>query len=235
MYLIRLDDASEHMDLGRWEKVEEILDTYNVRPIFGIIPDNKDPKLLKYNENSNFWELMHSWIDKGWTPAMHGYQHLYSTTEGGINPVNKKSEFAGLPLEQQKLMIEKGYNILIKNNILPDIFFAPSHTFDDNTLKAIKDKTSIKVISDTIAVHTYYQDGFYFIPQQSGKCRRLPLKTVTICLHPNTMEEEDFQELRGFLIENQKSIASYSSDMLVNHKIRIVDKILRWLYFARKR
>lgn len=39
---------------------------------------------------------------KGWIIALHGYEHVFETTSGGINPVNNKSEFAGVNLEKQK-------------------------------------------------------------------------------------------------------------------------------------
>ena len=52
-YLIRLDDASEYMDLDKWSRMEELLDKYNIKPIFGIIPDNQDPKLV-YFESEEF-------------------------------------------------------------------------------------------------------------------------------------------------------------------------------------
>ena len=44
MYLIRLDDASEYMDVERWRHVECVLDKHGVKPLVGIIPENHDPK-----------------------------------------------------------------------------------------------------------------------------------------------------------------------------------------------
>lgn len=41
-YIIRLDDASEIMNVSAWERIEELLDNYNIKPIVGIIPNNKD-------------------------------------------------------------------------------------------------------------------------------------------------------------------------------------------------
>ena len=126
-YILRLDDASDHMDLEKWICIEKLLDRYEVKPIFGIIPQNGDESLVsKYEKNPAFWDLMHNWIDKDWIPAMHGYEHRYVTKNGGINPVNKRSEFAGLPYEEQAEKIKKGYQILVEHGIAPEIFFAPS-------------------------------------------------------------------------------------------------------------
>lgn len=46
-YIIRLDDASEIMNVSTWERIEELLDNYNIKPIVGIIPNNKDTLLNK--------------------------------------------------------------------------------------------------------------------------------------------------------------------------------------------
>lgn len=48
MYILRLDDASEYRDLGKWRRMTELLRKYNIKPIFGVIPDCKDPELTKY-------------------------------------------------------------------------------------------------------------------------------------------------------------------------------------------
>lgn len=42
MYLIRLDDASEFMDIDKWTTMEILLDNYRIKPIVGVIPDNND-------------------------------------------------------------------------------------------------------------------------------------------------------------------------------------------------
>ena len=52
MYLIRLDDASEYMDLEKWTRISNLLDKYGIKPIFGIIPNNRDDTLIsKYRYN----------------------------------------------------------------------------------------------------------------------------------------------------------------------------------------
>ena len=113
-YILRLDDASDYMDIEKWMRMERLLDKYQIKPIFGIIPKNGDESLVsKYQQNPEFWSLMHSWIDKGWIPALHGYEHRYVTEDGGINPVNKRSEFAGLSYEEQAEKIRKVYQLLV--------------------------------------------------------------------------------------------------------------------------
>lgn len=215
--------------------MEKLLDKYEVKPIFGIIPKNGDESLVsKYEQNPNFWSLMHSWIDKGWTPAMHGYEHRYVTKEGGINPVNKRSEFAGLPYNEQTEKIRDGYRILLLHNVKPKIFFAPSHTFDENTLKAIKNETPIRIISDTVAWSVYKRGDFYFIPQQSGNVRKLPFKTVTFCYHPNTMNDKAYQELEKFIMRHKTEFTCSTNLILNKRKKNLFDSILQRLYLARR-
>ena len=81
MYLLRLDDASRYMNKSNWEKMEQLLDRYSIKPIIGIIPDNQDKELLKYGEVEGFWELAKNWQDKGWIIALHGCTHVYETEE----------------------------------------------------------------------------------------------------------------------------------------------------------
>jgi hypothetical protein len=126
---------------------------------------------------------------------------------------------------------------LAEKGIKPDIFFAPSHTFDENTLKAIEKETPIRIISDTIATDVYRKGSFCFIPQQSGVVRNLPFKTVTFCYHPNTMKEKDYSALEQFLELNRQDFSRVDiKDLLgTSRKKNLVDNIFNWLYFARCR
>ena len=235
MYLMRLDDASEYMDIKKWKRMEELLDKYRIKPIYGIIPANEDPELLKYGRVEGFWNLMVSWKDKGWVPALHGYTHVFETDDGGINPVNSRSEFAGVSLDRQRQKIREGYTTLKEHGILPTVFFAPAHTFDKNTLVALKEESPIRVISDTVANDVYFDDGFYFIPQQSGHCRKLPFKTTTLCYHPNIMRDSDFYELEIFIRNNRTSFKEYNDVVLSKRTQSVYDKLIQLLYFWRRK
>lgn len=231
MYLIRLDDASEYMNIKKWMQMERLLDKYKIKPIYEIIPANQDPNLLSYEKVNEFWGLICQWKNKGWIPALHGYTHVFETNEGGINPVNSRSEFAGVPFERQCQKIRDGMKILREHEIIPEIFFAPAHTFDENTLRALKKESEIRVISDTIASDVYYEDGFYFIPQQSGRCRRLPFKVVTFCYHPNIMNNEDFNRLELFLEKYSGNFDIFHYKILRERRLGIIDRVIRSLYF----
>jgi predicted deacetylase len=236
MYYLRLDDASPFANQANWSKMENLLDKYGVKPIVGIIPDNQDPSMLKnYQQNLSFWDDALRWQSKGWLIALHGYHHLYTTTEGGINPVHQRSEFAGLPMQLQKDMLQKGCAILRSHHIEPKAFFAPSHTFDEQTVTALLEGTSIRMISDTIAWNVYWKNGMFYLPQQAGRVRRLPFRFTTFCYHPNTMNDSAFEILESFLKKNQSKFGDPSSFALKKRHLSLFDRALRALYLHRKK
>ncbi len=235
-YYIRLDDASENMNLTAWKRVAALLNEWEIKPLFGIIPFNQDPQLLsKYEKNPEFWSLVQSWLDRGWTPALHGYDHSYCSQCSGINPVNPRSEFAGVSLDLQKVKIREGMKVLKERAIVPQFFFAPGHTFDLNTLTALKDESDIRIISDTMANNVYKKYDFYFIPVQSGRPRRLPFKCTTICLHPNTMTDSAFLDLEAFLRKYHSKIGCFDEIKLTERKMSVYDTFLQKLYYFSRR
>ena len=236
MYVIRLDDASDYNNLSNWNRMEKILNSYSIKPIVGVIPNNQDSSMVKvYKKNNDFWKKVKQWQKSGWIIAMHGYDHVYITDDGRINPIQKRSEFAGVSLKKQEDKIKNGIEIFKSNGIIPDVFFAPSHTFDENTLLALKKNSDIRIISDTIANNIYFENDFYFLPQQSGRVRKLPFKFVTFCYHPNTMCDSDFNELENFIKENRNKFNGLDIKNLTKRNKNILDKFLSLLYFARRK
>ena len=232
-YIIRLDDASEKRNIDNWDRIEGLLDNYNIKPLVGIIPDCQDPMMSHYSVDLNFWDRVNSWIKKHWTIAMHGYQHVYTTKCGGINPVNFRSEFAGESIEIQRKKIGSGIAIMKSHGIDPKVFFAPSHTFDENTIEALKEESEISIISDTIAFDVYSKYGITFVPQQSGKVRNLYFRIVTFCYHPNIMKEKDFEILESFIKKHNKKFVPFPVDKC-DRKQTLFDKMLRCIYFLRR-
>ncbi|WP_311516628.1 DUF2334 domain-containing protein [uncultured Anaerococcus sp.] len=233
-YILRLDDACEKRKIESWNRIESILDKYKIRPLVGVIPNCEDPSMDDYEFDYDYENRLKSWVKKGWTIALHGYNHVYSTKSGGINPVNFRSEFAGEPLEVQKEKIREGLRILKGYGIKPKVFFAPSHTFDEKTLVALLEESDIRIISDTIAYDSYTNYGFTFVPQQTGKVRSLPFKKVTFCYHPNTMRDKDFEELEEFIFKNSKKFIDFPTNT-VTRRFNLIDWILKKLYFLRRK
>lgn len=234
-YLIRLDDACPYMDVARWQRMEDILDKYGVRPLVGIIPANSDPETMIDVEDYQFWEKVHKWTAKGWIMALHGYNHVCITHEGGINPVHQRSEFAGLGYEEQAEKITKGYQLLEEHGVEPQYFFAPSHTFDRITLKAIKDSTPIRKISDFIATKPYKKDDFTIVPCQMGKLREMPISGYwCACYHPNNMNDEEFETLENFLKATAKHFISFD-ELPKEGRKTVKDRLLSFAYYTLKR
>lgn len=233
-YIIRLDDAAERMDTGKWNRMEDLLDAYGIKPLTGVIPSCRDSKMNQYCLETEFWAKVRSWQKKGWVIALHGYEHVYITRDGGLNPIQKRSEFAGVPLTVQEKKIEDGIRIMREQGVCPKVFFAPSHTFDINTVRALKAKSDIRIISDTIANQPYSRYGMTFVPVQAGKARRLPLHTVTVCYHPNLMTDPMFFELEIFIKRNRDKIIEFPCKE-TDRKASMLDITVRGIYFLVKR
>lgn len=238
-YCIRLDDACPTMDAKKWQRIENILDAYGVRPMVGVIPVNKDPKQLIDVADNRFWTKVKNWEKKGWTIALHGYNHCFISEEGmsGLNPIWARSEFAGLSLEQQKAKIRKGIAEFRIHGIEPKYFFAPAHTFDENTLEALRTESNIRIISDTIATKPYRRGDFIFLPQLGGNCKEMKFSGVhTFCLHPSEMTEDIFIATERFLKTHKEDIMGFDEVNLVNLKEKnLMSRILSWAYFTRRR
>lgn len=238
-YLIRLDDACTTMNAVNWQRMEGILDRYNVKPMVGVIPDNKDHNQQIDPEDILFWEKVKSWAKKGWTIALHGYDHCFISNNGmmGLNPLWERSEFAGVPLEQQKEKIRKGVTVLRKHGIEPKYFFAPAHTFDENTLEALRTESNIRIISDTIATKPYRKNDFVFIPQIGGHCMEMKMSGVwTFCFHPNTMNDIDFEATERFIQSHKKNMIGFGDLDLTNLKDKNkMGELLSKVYFTMRK
>jgi predicted deacetylase len=207
---IRMDDITPDMDWKKFLRFKDLLDAHGISPLIGVVPDNRDKKLHIDEVRKDFWEYVKDLQRQGWVIAMHGYNHLYTTREAGLFPIGNKSEFAGLPLGRQQEMIRKGRQILEFRDIYTDIFMAPSHSFDSNTLKALK-SNGFRIITDGFGTAPYRERDMVFYPISMQRSRSLKSKSdgiVTFVYHANTMDERDFERLEE-LLETGK-VVSYS-------------------------
>jgi len=205
-YVIRLDDASEYMNYAKWNPFFELFDKYNIKPIIAVIPFNKDPKMVNSNPDTLFWENVRMWQAKGYRIALHGFEHLYSNAKSGIIGLNKYTEFAGVPFEKQCLMLEQGFKKFMAENVTTEIFVAPAHSFDHNTLEALKKVTGISIISDGYFINPVKKDGFNWIPQQLWSPKIKEKGLWTICYHPETSDGTIIADLEKFLKNNSALI-----------------------------
>ena len=208
--LIRFDDISDHMNWKLMYKSEEIFDKYNIKPLLGVIPNNKDKEFLSYEKKENFWQKVRDWQSKGWEISMHGLTHVYDkeTYKKDFFGYGGRSEFYGHPLEIQIEKISKGLKIFHSEGIKVRSFFAPNHTYDLNTFKALKENNLTKII-DGYGFFPYEEHGIQFIPQLFYKEIMLPFGIQSTQVHLNYMDENNFEKFKNFIIKNKKNIINF--------------------------
>lgn len=206
-YMIRLDDITPDMNWERFNRVKDILNKYQIRPLIGVVPDNKDETLHQEADRAEFWNTIRTLQGKGWAVAQHGTYHCYETQDSGILGINPFSEFAGLPYEAQLQKLQTGRQILEENGIRTDIFMAPGHTYDKNTLKALRE-CGFSVITDGLYFKPYYESGILCIPCRLREFKK-PSEVDTVCLHTNLMTDQDMEELECFCKKYQDVIFSF--------------------------
>lgn len=234
-YLIRLDDACPTMRQEPWARLESLFDELNIRPLVGVIPDNRDPAIKFAPPDPAFWKRMRHWQTKGWELVLHGLHHLHHTiplSSQPLLPLADKSEFVGLPLEKQARILTKGVEIFSNEGIVPRAFMAPSHTFDEITIQALKDATSIRVIADGHALRPYTTDGFTWLPQQIWRYYDMPFGIWCICLHPNSMTEKTMQLLSLNLRRNAHKFIDVNTALSLARPHSLLDRGFSKLYGA---
>ena len=194
---VRLDDITPDMDWAKFNEVKRMLDAAGICPLVGIVPDNRDPNLHCEEAHPDFWEYFAKLRSEGWTVAQHGYQHVYATNAGGLFPLNKFSEFAGLSYEKQLEMIRMGQEILASHKMGTDVFMTPAHSYDMNTLHALRE-CGFKYVTDGFGKYPYIREGITFLPIPFRMADSLKERDgyTTMVLHVNTMNEGDMARLR---------------------------------------
>lgn len=200
-YLLRLDDACPTMDRERWAAMEALLDALEVRPIVAVVPENRDADLVRGRVDPLFWDRVRAWEAKGWAIAMHGLHHRQHPVDRRtlIVPFHDRSEFAGLDEDAQKRLLVRAWTAFVAQGIRPTAWIAPGHAFDRATLRALREATPIRIISDGLSLDSFEEDGFAWVPQQLWFPRPRRWGTWTICLHPNSMTPADMDRLRRAL------------------------------------
>ena len=227
--LIRLDDIAENMNWDLMKKSELLFEKYQIKPVLGVIPNNKDNDLLSYPKKNDFWEKVREWKNKGWEISMHGSTHVYDT-----NTKNKDyfgygggSEFCEHSLEIQMSKIKEGLKKFNEEKIRIRSFFAPNHTYDKNTFAALKN-SGINEIIDGYGLMPYTENGIKFIPQLFYKVIALPFGIQSTQIHLNYWSDKDFNNFEKFVENNQKKIINYEQALKkVNNSIgyRLINKL----------
>lgn len=216
---IRIDDITESMDWPKFYRFKELLDLHNVKPLIGVIPMNMDESIDGDSSGApdDFWAYVKELSNDGYLIAMHGVNHIYTTNKSGLFPLNRFSEFAGLPYDEQLELLSYGVDIFNEHSIETDIFMAPGHTFDKATLKALG-SLGFSKITDGFGNNPYEYKNFTFYPISKNRSSVLKAKDkegyTTFVYHINTMNEKDFDSFKQLLEENE--VISYEKYLTAN-------------------
>lgn len=212
--LIRFDDVCPTMNWEQWENAMRLLDSIHASALIGIIPDCKDPVLQIDAPRPDFWEYIKRLQDKGFVIAMHGLNHTFSTKADGIVTKNKISEFAGLSYAEQLEKIRQGKTILQEHGIETDVFFAPAHSYDDNTLRALA-QCGFLYISDGLSLRPYNRHGVVCVPCHANgipRIKRYGHYTAVIHTHEWSWPEKayDWKQFQQLCQEHKDEIVSFA-------------------------
>jgi hypothetical protein len=195
----------------KWDALETIFDRYRVKPVVAVVPDCQDPGLKTDSEDPDFWSKAKAWQSKGWTIALHGYDHVYRGNNRGLVPLNARTEFAGQSESVQRQKIRDGWKLLREKGLEPTAWIAPAHTFDKTTLRCLAEETSIRVVSDGLSSRPFLRYGFTWVPQQIWGPRVCPPGVWTVCLHPSTMSDDMPERIERFLQAHAEEVVALSA------------------------
>jgi predicted deacetylase len=198
------------MNWAIWDQIEQTLDEVGVKPLVGVVPDNIDPELRCEAPRGDFWLRARAWRDKGWTIAVHGYQHFYETRDSGLLKLNRRSEFAGLGYATQLAKLTRAVAILNGEGLQPTVWTAPSHSFDSHTIAALYE-LGVGIISDGLSRWPYQEpNGMLWIPQQIWRLRVVPAGMWTACYHHNRWSQQELTRFREDVNQYRTKIVSFS-------------------------
>ena len=236
--LLRFDDICPSMNWAQWNKAKTLLDSIEATALLGVIPENQDPALIIDKPRDDFWKYIQKLQKEGYTIAMHGYNHVFDMQASGLSTPKKHSEFAGHTYEEQNRRIKEGKRILKEHGIETDIFFAPAHSYDDNTLKALA-ANGFKYVSDGKSQKPYKRHGIICFPEFTGGLPKMKKSGgyYTAVLHAH---EWDFPNRKGLwekfqVFCNDENNIFVSFDEYIKQPIgntvvqRLYEKIYLWL------
>ena len=223
-FLLRFDDICPTMKWSIWNRIEEIMIRYKIKPIIAVIPDNQDPSLICEDEINDYWEKLRKWQKLGWTIALHGFHHKYENQKCGILKINDYSEFAGVSYDEQNIRIKKGLEILKSHGLNVTTWIAPAHSFDYNTIKALK-SNGIHIISDGYSNDIFRFRDMLWIPCQLYRFEQRKKGVWTVCKHPNMWTKKELLAFEQEINRWNKEITDLDS-ILMKYK----EKKHRWSY-----
>ena len=181
--VVRLEDICPTMDLDKFVLFKNFFDETGIKPLLCIVPDNKDPV------------------------GMHGTHHLSTGKSIGILCGDVPTEYAGKSYESQLKILREGKHLLSQNGLETEVFIAPHHSYDRETLKACS-KLGLRYISDGMSKTPYMLEGVKCIPASpSWKHHRSGV--LTMCINCSTENLDGRETIFEFLRENLYNVITF--------------------------
>lgn len=207
-YLLRIDDVCPTVHHESWQALASIIREFRIFPILAVVPHNEDPQLRQSLENPQVWEDLRIMQSEGSAIGLHGFNHLCTSRAKSLIPLHSEVEFSGLPLEEQRARIRAGIEILRSQGLTPQLWIAPRHGFDRNTLKALHAE-GIEWLSDGMARIPFMRGGMCWIPQQLWGPLGKTSGIWTICLHPGPQLLNNLKGIRDFVAQHHEQFTSF--------------------------
>ena len=234
-YLFRLDDITPSMNWNYFWKYIDLFSKYGVKPLLGIVPDNRDKSIEVDQKNKDFWKIISELVASNRVDiAQHGYQHILFSDAGESLPFvsnqHNCSEFSGLSKDDQYSKILSGKKILDSYGLQTNIWMSPAHTMDDVTVDVLKELGFTKVTDGNTLFPFKYHD-LLFIPQQFEKPRKMPFGFFTFCIHINGSSDHLYKSTERLLRlkDNCYSFGDLNFDCEKN-RVKLINRVFQFLY-----
>ena len=208
-YLLRIDDLCPTVHRASWEGLQAIVREFAIQPILAVVPENRDPDLFQSPEDPALWAELRALQSNGAAIGLHGLHHLCASRRESLVPLHRMTEFAGLPLEEQRSRLRAGLEILRGKGLEPQLWVAPRHGFDWKTIAALRAE-GIEWLSDGMARVPFERGGVRWIPQQLWRPVSKDAGLWTICLHPGAALMEQLEEIRAFVERHRGQFTSFA-------------------------
>ncbi len=227
-FILRFDDVTPEMAWSRFDPFDELSMDQDLPLLIGVVPNCLDQTLVVEPARDAFWDTVRGWADRGWSIAQHGYTHQYVTEHPGLLRLGSKSELAGLSYEEQFAKLQAGKTILQEQGVWQPVFMAPSHSFDEATLRALAD-LDFKYLTDGSGVYPYKFGALTAVPQLFATPLHFGFGVYSICLHVNTLSEPEIDRIVGFVKKNRSRFISFEEAASVKTSVPGVAMAMRFL------
>lgn len=208
--ILRFDDITPAMAWDKFLPIKTRLGQLGVRCILGVVPECRDDALNIAEPRTDFFDLVRGWALSGDSIAQHGTFHVYDSSAGGLLGINARSEFAGHSFEKQLERLARGKAVLEREGVWQPYFMAPSHSFDLNTLRALR-SLGFLAVTDGVGFHPYLVEDLLFVPQLTSRALPVTIGVQTICIHINSMTQPQLERLLEFVERRASAFCDFKA------------------------